>query len=66
MMSKPSSRSSAVSPTRVDSCRSTRSTSRSSASRASRQRFPISTAAIGSTNTVAPLSETSWTMPATR
>ena len=58
-MSSASIRSSPVSPTRIESWRSTRSTSRSSARRASRHRFPMSTAAIGSTNTVAPLSDTS-------
>ena len=64
--SKVNNRSSPDIPTIPDNWRSTRSTSLPSASRASRQRLPTSMAGMGSTKTVAPLSDTSWTMPGTR
>ena len=51
------------SPTSADRSRRILSSSRSSASRVSRQWFPNSMAAIGSIKTVAPLSDTSCTMP---
>ena len=43
-----------------------RSTSACSATWASRQALPSSTATSGSTNSVWPLPEASWTMPLTR
>ena len=59
--------SSATAPTRVERSRSTRVTSRSSSSRASsRQSLHSSTVVKGSTKTVAPVFDASWTMPATR
>ncbi len=54
---------SACAPTSPLRARSTRSTSRSSSSCASRQRLPSSTTASGSSHTVAPLPDTSCTMP---
>ena len=58
--------SSATAPTRVDRSRSTRVTSRSSSRASSRQSLHSSTVVKGSTKTVAPVFDASWTMPATR
>ena len=63
--STPDSISAADSPTAADSSHSTRSVSRSSSRTSSRQRFPISTVAKGSTNSVAPVFDAPCTTPGT-
>ena len=64
--STPSSRSLLWASTFSEKERITLSSSRSSAKRSSRQRLPGATAAMGSTKIVAPLSDTSWTIPGRR
>ncbi len=56
----------ALAPTSAESSSRIRSTSTCSASCASRQAFPSSTAMSGSTKTVWPLPDASWTIPFTR
>ena len=53
-------------PTRADSSSRIRSISAASASCASRQALPSSTATSGSTKSVCPLPDASWTIPFTR
>ena len=56
----------ATAPTRLERSRSTRLTSRSSSSASSRHSLQSSTVVKGSTKTVAPVFEASWTIPDTR
>ena len=57
--------SSARMPIKADSARRMRSSSRVTSAAVSRQVLPSSTTPMGSMNTVAPVFDTSWTMPGT-